>query len=213
MSVAALEQSRLSVLLDIRQPQAYLALHPAAALAEECGIELNWLPLAVPPLLAPSEPSADDDRGVKHRRYRALAIAREIETYSAVQALVIREYYRNADPAEFNLAWLWVRERHPQRLLAFLAEAFRAYWALELDVSDVEAVGALVDCFGAGNGEFRAWRAGVGPLRAAELAEELQRVGVSRAPCYLVEDEVFVGRQHLEMIRWILNGRQGPGPI
>jgi len=213
MSVAELEKRRLSVLLDIRQPQAYLALHPAAALAEECGIEVNWLPLVVPPLLAPSEPRSDDDRGVKHRRHRARAIAREIATYAAVQGLVIRDYYRDADPAELDLAWLWVREAYPERLFPFLAEAFRAYWARELEISSVDAVASLVDRCGAGEREFQSWRAGVGPRKAAALAEELQGIGVARAPCYLVEDEVFVGRQHLAMIRWILAGRQGPGPI
>ena len=213
MSVAALETSRLSVLLDIRQPQAYLALHPAAALAEECGVEINWLPLVVPPLLAPSEPHPDDDRGVLHRRSRAQALAREIATYAAVQGLVIRETYRDADPAELNLAWLWVREHRPARLFDFLAEAFRAYWALELDLCSVGAVAATLARCGAREGEFRSWRADVGPSKAAALAEELRAVGLTRSPCYLVEDEVFVGRQHLAMIRWILAGRQGPGPI
>jgi hypothetical protein len=48
---------------------------------------------------------------------------------------------------------------------------------------------------------------------AAELAALLRDRGVSGVPCYLVEDEVFLGRQHLPMIRWILGGRRGPGPI
>ena len=213
MSVAELEKSRLCVLLDIRQPQAYLALHPAAALAEECGIEVDWLPLVVSPLLAPSEPGSDDDRRVRHRRSRAQAIAREIATYAAVQGLVIREYYRDSDPVEFNLAWLWIRESYPELLFSFLAEAFRAYWALELEISSIEAVASVVDRCGAGEREFQSWRADVGPRQAVALAEELQGIGVTRAPCYLVEDEVFVGRQHLAMIRWILAGRQGPGPI
>jgi 2-hydroxychromene-2-carboxylate isomerase len=213
MSISGIETSRLSVLLDIRQPQAYLALHPAAALAAECGIEINWLPVVVPPLKAPSEPGAEDDRGVRHRRYRAQAIAREIETYAEVQELVLREYYRDDDPAALDLAWLWVRERHPKRLFAFLADAFRAWWALELDISSDEAVASLLELCGAGDREFPSWRVEVGPAMAASLAEELQERGISRAPAYLVEDEVFFGRQHLPMIRWILAGRSGPGPI
>ena len=28
-----------------------------------------------------------------------------------------------------------------------------------------------------------------------------------------VGDEIFIGRQHLPMIGWILDGRVGPGPI
>jgi 2-hydroxychromene-2-carboxylate isomerase len=37
--------------------------------------------------------------------------------------------------------------------------------------------------------------------------------GWFQAPGFVVEDEVFYGRQHLPMIRWILEGRSGPVPI
>ena len=37
--------------------------------------------------------------------------------------------------------------------------------------------------------------------------------GLARAPTTLIDAEVFVGRQHLPMIRWILAGQDGPPPI
>jgi 2-hydroxychromene-2-carboxylate isomerase len=208
-----IDTARLSVLLDIRYPHAYLALQPAAALASELGIEINWLPLGVPPLTAPSTAGPDDDRGARHRRHRARAIAREIETYAGIQGLVLRDYYRDGAPAAVNLGWLWVRERRPDRLEPFLAEAFRDYWALELDPSDEAAVAALIDASGGDGSEFLAWCTDDGPAAAAALAEELRERGLFGVPCYVVEDEVFLGRQHLPMIRWILAGRSGPVPI
>ena len=33
------------------------------------------------------------------------------------------------------------------------------------------------------------------------------------SPAYFVDDEFFWGGQHLDMIRWILAGREGRGPI
>jgi len=213
MTLSAIDAAPLSVLLDIRHPFAYLALHPAAALAGELGIEINWLPLRVPPLTPPSAPAPDDDRGTRHRRYRAQALAREIETYADAQGLVLREYYRDGDPAAVDLGWLWVRERHPEQLFAYLAEAFRAYWTLALDPSDEAAVAALVASLGGDGGAFRAWCGDDGPATAAALAAELRERGLFGVPGYLVEDEVFLGRQHLPMIRWILEGRSGPVPI
>ncbi len=210
---SAIDASRLSVVLDIRYPYAYLALHPAAALASELGIEINWLPLSVSPLTAPSTPGPDDDRGIRHRRYRAQAIAREIETYTGIHGLVLRNYYRDPDPAAVNLGWLWVRDQHPDRLLPFLAEAFRAYWALELDPSSEAVVAALIDSLGGNGSEFLAWCADDGRADAALLADELRDRGLFGVPCYVVENEVFLGRQHLPMIRWILEGRSGPVPI
>ncbi len=197
----------------MRHPLAYLALHPTAALGRELGIEINWLPLVAPPLNAPSTPGEDDDRGIRHRRYRARAIAREIETYGAAQGLVLKDYYRSPEPGALNLGWLWLREHQPEKLFPFLAEAFRAYWALELDPADGAAVAKLVEAAGADGEAFRAWRSGDGPAAAESLAGELVERGVHGVPSYLVEDEFFLGRQHLPMIRWILEGRKGPGPI
>jgi 2-hydroxychromene-2-carboxylate isomerase len=202
-----------TVLLDIRQPLAYLALHPAAALAEECGVEVDFVPIADTPLKPPSEPLPDDDRGVRHRRDRAHAIAREIATYAQVQGLVLRDYYRNPDPTTFAIAWLWMRQRHRGHLLAFLIEAYRAYWALELDPSDPIEVDRLIDSFDMDVEDFREWSQERGPARAHALAKDLLERGLARAPTYVIEDEVFVGRQHLPMIRWILEGRVDAGPI
>jgi 2-hydroxychromene-2-carboxylate isomerase len=209
----AIDESSLSVLLDIRYPQAYLALHSAIRLGSELRIGINWLPLVVPPLTAPSTPRPDDDRGIRHRRSRAEAIAREIDTYAGAQGLVLRDYYRDLDPAAVNLGWLWVRHRHTERLQAFLAEAFRAYWALEFDPSDEAAVAALVESLGCDAPGFRSWCAVDGPVAAAALADELRGRGLFGVPGYVVEGEFFLGRQHLPMIRWMLEGRSGPVPI
>jgi len=213
MSESKIAEARLSILLDVRHPLAYLALRPAVAMAREVGAEVDWLPVVAGPLKRPSAPGADDDRGVRHRRARAQAIAREVEVYSAGQNLVLKEIYRAPDPAALNLGWLWLRERQSERLEAFLLEAFRAYWALELDPSSPSEVATLLNAVDADGAEFQAWAAGDGPSVASRLADELHERGLSRTPCYLVGEEVFVGRQHLPMVRWILEGRTGRVPI
>lgn len=210
---AGIDAARLSVLLDLRHPLAYLALHPTLAFGESAGVEVDWLPLSVPPLHPPSDPKPDDDRGVRHRRYRAEAIAREIAVYAAAQGLELREPYRDAPADAANLGWLWVRDRSPEKLSAFLVELFRGYWALSLDASSREGVAALVDSAGADGAAFRAWCADGGETAAVALAQELRDLGLFQVPAFVVEDEVFYGRQHLPMIGWILRGRSGPVPI
>jgi len=208
-----LDDSRLSVLLDLRHPLAYLALHPTIELARDEGLEINWLPVRMPPLNAPSAETADDDRGMRHRRIRAQAIAREIETYANAQGLVLRDYYRDADPMAVYMGWLWLREQRPERLEDYLAEVFRAYWALELDPADERAVSRIIENLGADAAGFEAWAAERGPANVTAVAEELSEHGPGGTPAYLIDGEVFLGRQHLPMIRWLLGGREGPGPI
>ena len=210
---AGIEKARVTVLLDVRNPHAYLALHPALAFSESLALDIDWLPLTTSTLKPPSVAAAGDDRGIRHRRYRGQAIAREIETYAQAQGLVVREFYRSGDADAANLGWLWVRDRHPDQLSAYLAELFRSYWSLELDPSSGEQVAALVDSVNAKGDSFLEWSGREGPLVASRLAAELQERGLFQVPAYLVEEEVFYGRQHLPMIRWILAGRSGPIPI
>lgn len=208
-----IDEARLSVMLDLRHPLAYLALHPTIALGRDFALDINWLPVRVPPLRAPSSPGPDDDRGLRHRRHRAQAIAREIDVYAAAQGLVLREFYRDADPTAAYAGWLWLREHQPERLVDYLAAVFRDYWALELDPASPEATARLIARLGLDARAFEAWFLEHGSAREAALSRELLAHGVAGAPCYVVDGEVFLGRQHLPMIRWILEGRSGPGPI
>jgi len=211
---SSLDHARLTALFDVRQPMAYLALHPTMALGREEGIEINWLPVQIAPLRRPSQPGAEDDRSIRHRRFRAREIAREIAAYAEAQGLVMRDYYRDPDPAAVNVGWLWVREHAPDKLNDYLGEIFRAYWAVELDPSDPEAVAGKLARLGVETVGFEAWQRDRGPAAWAGLQEEISERGLDAgAPAYWIDGEFFWGGQHLEMIRWILGGRGGRGPI
>jgi 2-hydroxychromene-2-carboxylate isomerase len=210
---ASASAGRLEVLLDLRSPASYLALEPTATLGEEAGVEIDWLPHAVPPLRPPSVPTPGDDRGVRHRRHRARHIAREIEVYGRARGLELRDIHRDGSAAAFELGWLWLRERADPRLLDYLRAGFRRYWAMDLDPADVGAVAALLTEIGCDTEGFEGWCAEVGPALAERIATALRERGVGGVPGYRVDGEFFQGRQHLPMIRWILGGRRGPGPI
>lgn len=213
MTASTSAASSWTVLLDLRSPTCYLALPPAIAFARELGLATSWLPITVPPLRPPSEPAPGDDRGILHRRHRARALAREIETYARAQGLVLRDFYRDADASAFRMGWLWLRERSPRHLEAYLLEGFRDYWALAFDPASVSEVAARLERVGAPSAGFEAWCGAGGPEHDRRVADDVRALGVPGAPAYLVGGEVFLGRQHLPMIRWILGGRCGPGPI
>ena len=205
--------AEVTVALDIRHPFAYLALGPAIRLSRELGRSIDWLPLAAQSLHPPSEPADDDDRGTRHKRHRAHMIAREIAVYSDVQGVRIEEPYRSGPSDAVQQGWLWLRERAPRSLEPFLEESFRRYWSVALDPDDLDGVAQVVADCGEDAASFRTWSQTEGPAATARVAEALAQAGVFQAPAYLVRDEVFYGRQHLPMIRWLLEGRPGPGPI
>ncbi len=208
-----IDDSALTILLDLRHPHSYLALGPAMDFGRKMQIEINWLPLQVPTLNPPSEPSPRDDRGVLHRRSRARAIAREIEIYSEDQGLEMSGYYRDVDARAVHRGWLWMRQHAPVHLGSFLTEVFRRYWCHELDATRVEEVARIVAETGGDQGGFLEWSRGEGAAVVAALSAELGERGLTGVPGYLARGEFFLGRQHLPMIRWLLEGRPGSGPI
>lgn len=212
-SGVALGAAPLTVAFELRDPFAYLALGPAIEFGRGRGIGIDWLPVNGQPLHAPSTPGPEDDRGVWHRRHRAHMLAREIAIYAEAQGLDIRKPYRNAPAEPARLAWLFVRAHAAERLEPFLAELFRCYWSTELDPSDPEALADLVAAYGADPQRFLAWRLEQGAAVLRALDAELSEAGCVSSPTYLAAGELFRGRQHLPMIRWLLEGREGPIPI
>ncbi len=140
-------------------------------------------------------------------------IAREIAVYAAAQNLTVREPYRDGPVDAAILGWLWMRSEAPESLEAFLEALFHGYWSLEIDAGDVEEVSKVVGGCGADVGLFVAWAAADGPAAGEAVAIELANAGVFQAPATLVCDQVFYGRQHLPMVRWLLEGEVGRIPI
>jgi len=207
------DEPRLRVVLDLRHPLCFLALGPTAALCAELGASVDWLPMSVPPLRPPTVPGPEDDRGTRHRRARALALAREIETYARAHGLVVRDWYRDGDVTAARLGWLWMRAVRADRLPRFLETLFRSYWAGEIDGSETGRISGLVAAAGGDEAAFLAWSAEAGPEHMEHVDGELRSLGVHQVPAYLTDGEVFYGRQHLPLIRWILDGRRGPPPV
>lgn len=207
-----LEAARLTVALDIRHPFAFLALGPAIELGREFDVAINWLPRAGETLRAPSTPDPDDDRGIRHRRYRAQMIAREIAIYAQAQDITIEAPYRN-DPADAaHMSFLYMRSHPAANLEPFLVEMFRLYWSRELNANDPKEVASVVANFGGNANDSLEWSASEGAEALEQVVAELDEVGAVSAPSYLACGQAFQGRQHLPMIRWLLEGETGPIP-
>lgn len=193
----------LTVAVDIKSPECYLALAPTRALARDLDLDVDWLPVVT----APRRPApGGDDRGSRHKRHRVSYRQRDLTRYAEAAGLTLRDPERSPDSSLVGAAMLAAKAHSARTLDAFLDIAFERYWKTELDIEDQDAVAATLR------------EAGAADLPEASdafaaLQESLAAGGLFDAPAYLVDEEVFFGRAHLPMIRWILEGRVGPGPI
>ncbi len=199
--------------LDLKNPLSYLALKPAFALADELGIVLECLPFAAAALKAPMAARPDDERGTRHRRLRAEYLARDIARYAAVQSLVIRGIYRSPDTSAFAAGLHWLDARRPDRVRDYLLTVFDGYWREAFDVEAPGAIGRVLRQLGEDDEAFASYAGDEAPAATANLRQKLVAAGVFNVPSFVVQGQVFLGRAHLPMVRWLLTGRRGPPPV
>ncbi len=194
----------LAVALDIKDPHSYLAKDPTYALADDLGVDIDWLPFVSRPLRRPA--SGGEDRGSRHRRFRADYVERSIARYASVRGVTIRNIYRAPDSSLAGMGMLAARANSEEALRNYLDRVFRQYWEDDLDIEDADTISGLLSAAGVMD-----FDPDVAHFTA--LQESLALAGVLETPAYLVDGEVFLGRAHLPMIRWILSNREGPPPI
>jgi len=203
----------LTVCIDFKNPYAWLAVPPTRALEEALGIDADWLPRLAAPVEQPPAAGPGEDRGRRHRRFRAEYHARDIERYAAVHGLTIRGLERRPDATLASIGMLFARQEGPAARRRYVERIFAGHWSQTLDLEDPAALRGALEASGCDARQFEAYAAGPGRQELAALQDALSQAGVLGVPAYLLEGEVFIGRAHLPMVRWILSGRAGAAPI
>ena len=109
---------------------------------------------------------------------------------------------------------LWVKQHAPRSLRAYLNAVFERYWQeLHPQLDDANAVDALLQGIGIDTSPFRVHAQGEGRATYEAAVAGLRGAGIFDVPAYVIEGEIFFGRQHLPMVRWLLTGKRGEPPI
>lgn len=197
----------IELVLDFVSVNAYLALNPAKRLADELGVELKLTPLrATSELQAVSAPSASDDLGERHRWIRADYARRDAMRYAAVQGLNIAIEGRDEDSTA-ALQGL-IAANAATRGFEYASEVFRNFWAGELEIASHDAIAEVLEELGISGFDASNPQWNLEPIK-----EEMDTREIYSVPTFWVEGERYLGRQHLPLIRWQLEGYVGRGPL
>ncbi len=197
----------LAVCVDFRNPHAWLAIEPSCALAAKLGIRIDWLPRLVPPPQLGRPAAESEERGVRHRSVRADYFARDLARYAAARGSIVDFAHCEGDGLAPALGLLHARALVPARTQDYVTAMFEAIWS-DARGAGRDTVASLLTELGV---DARGFEARVSELHALDAS--LAAAGVHGVPCYVVDDEPYVGRAHLPMIEWQLTGRAGPPPI
>jgi 2-hydroxychromene-2-carboxylate isomerase len=197
----------LSVAIDFKSPTVYLAIAPTCALAEQLGVAIEWQPFLVSPRRDDAAGSGSSERGTRHRRLRADYIERDVMRYAANRGLTICGLQRQTDSSLAGIGLLWMRHTAAPLVRTYLERIFEHYWREQLDIQDENAVRAFLAEIGAPTAGFAGYAREEGRAELGRLQLELANAGVFEVPTYLLNGEVYVGRQHLPLIRAMLSGK------
>lgn len=182
---------------DFTSAASLLAFKPTCQLADELGVDVDWLPFPTESRGAPKA-GPDESVGERHARVRAEYVAMDFARYADVQGI---EVGRDASGVDSRLACagcLQARRANVGR--GYVERLLLGFWAGRVDIESPAAVAAVLADVGAEGldgvdveGELQAHRS------------SLEDRGVFNVPTYLLADQLFIGRHHLPMIRALLS--------
>ena len=185
--------------IDFKCPAAYLALKPTRALCGELGIPVNWRAIRSyqSPLI---QEKADEEVGERHRRVRALARQKTHMLYAEIQNLPLQ--FRNPPTnTDMALAALSLLNESGADPLPFVTAAFDAYWTGDANLNDAAVVAKLSGAPAFPDNDENGYDAHTRLEAALGQAEEN---GIFTSPTYVVNEQIFVGREHLPWISELL---------
>jgi 2-hydroxychromene-2-carboxylate isomerase len=206
----------ITVYSDYKSPYAYLAKGPTRALAEDCAVTLDWKPyvLDITQFLGSARVDAagnvlEENRNAhqwRRVRYSYMDCRREARK----QGLVIRGPRKIWDSTLAAAGMLFAQRQGPAVFGRYHDIVFERFWRRELDIESVPAIEAGLAEAGADASGFSIW-ADQGRAEAAQIARDAEALGVFGVPSFILDGELYWGREHLPEIREILGSRSSSG--
>ncbi len=198
-------EKKIDLYTDIKSPYACLAVAPARALARDYRVTLNWLPytLNIPDFLG----SAEVDSGgavvaesrSAHQWRRVRYSYMDVRRYANLRGLTIRGPRKIWDS---SLAHICLLRAEAQGVLdPWLDAVYERFWKRELDIEDAAVLAATLEEAGGDSAGFAAWADGPGRAEHDRIQREAEERGVFGVPSYIIDGELYWGREHLPLIR------------
>ncbi len=211
----------LTVCIDFKSPYAFVAHELIWQLEAQSGYKVDWQPLTlnIGSFLGRAE-KRDDGQVVDSNRTPkqwsvVKAAYREARCYAENQGRVLRGPLKIWDSSKAGIALIWAQDHAVSRaqLKGFMTDVFDRFWQRECDIEDLGVLSMALSEAGIQNKGFINYAQGAGQERHDLLQDQLLTQGVFGVPSFIVSDEIFFGREHLETVIWRLNGGEGAMPF
>ena len=199
--------STVTVYTDYKSPYAYIAKDLIYQMAEATGAALDWLPytLDIPSYRGSAEV---DDQGriisenpTPHQwrqvRYAYMDCRREANK----RGLILRGTQKIWDSSIAAIGLLWAKRQGDAILRGYTDRVFERFWRRELNIEDPAVVQGVLAEAGAEVAGFADFLAGPGRAEHDAVRAAAEASGIFGVPSFVIEGELFWGKEHLPAIR------------
>lgn len=187
-----------------------MAKDPAYELQRDFPVELDWLPytLDIPSFLGSAR--VDDNGGVikeqrnAHQWRRVRYSYMDCRRQARKRGLVIRGPQKIWDSTLASRGMLYAKRQGDAILRRYHDAVFERFWKRELDIEDPDVVRAVLAEAGADSADFPAYLMGEGREELERVCRAAEAIGVFGVPTFVLDGELFWGREHLPDIRAVL---------
>jgi len=213
-----MQPNPLTVYIDFKSPYAYVAKDPVYWLESQYGIEIDFQPLTLNIASYLGSARKDDNGKVVEnnrspRQWLAVKYAyKDARRYAALRGLTLKGTQKIWDSSYSAIGMLWAKQQGHDILKAYIDRVYEQFWKRELDIEDVVIIGRELKLAGADTGGFNNFLYGEGRIAHDDLQQYLFQKGYFGVPTFVIDDQVYFGREHLPRIRWHLEGCPGLMP-
>ena len=193
---------------DYKSPYAYLAKDPTYALEREFPIKVRWLPyiLDIPSYLGSARldehGSVIESERNGHQWRRVRYSYMDCRRQANKRGLVIRGTRKIWDSRLAAAGMLYAQAQGPDVFRRYHDAVFDQFWRRDLDIEDGLALDGILQAAGATQGFIDQSAAMVAQVE--QISRDAEAIGVFGVPSFVIDGELFWGREHLPDIRALL---------
>ncbi len=207
----------LKVYIDYKSPYAYIAKDATYQLELDYGIEIDWYPLTlnIGSYLGTARKSSSGkvESNRSPRQWLAVKYAyKDTRRYAELRGLTLYGTKKIWDSSLAAIGMLWAKQQGHDVLKRYTDTIYDLFWKEMLDIEDPKVIGAQLKAAGAALAGFEDYLDGEGRTYHDDLQDEILDLGYFGVPTYVIDGEVYFGREHLSRVRWHLAGKPGPLP-
>jgi 2-hydroxychromene-2-carboxylate isomerase len=202
----------VTVYSDYKSPYAYLAKDPAYELAREYRVRLDWRPyiLDIPSYLGSARVDAHgqviEEARNAHQWRRVRYSYMDCRRQARKQGLVIRGTQKIWDSRLAAAGMLQALRHGGEVFRRYHNTVFDRFWRRDLDIESLDTIAEVLSDAG---GDHLAFRSGHVALlsEVASVNREAETLGIFGVPTFVLDGEIYWGREHLPDIAGMLERR------